>query len=82
MAINGEYDRPNARTHRMARELADFTNLVLPGKGHLSAMMAGFIPDEYVEGYAAFVARNDRRRRIVKECNLRTNPGGACAREG
>ncbi|MBR7620726.1 alpha/beta hydrolase [Phenylobacterium sp. 20VBR1] len=59
MAINGEYDRPNARTHRMARELADFTNLVLPGKGHLSAMMAGFIPDEYVEGYAAFVARND-----------------------
>ena len=45
--------------HRMARELKDFTNLVLPGKGHLSAMMAGFIPDEYVEGYAAFVARNN-----------------------
>ena len=59
MAINGEYDRPNARTHRLARELKDFTNLVLPGKGHLSAMMAGFIPDEYVEGYAAFVAHNN-----------------------
>ena len=61
MAINGEYDRPNARTHRLARELGDFTNLVLPGKGHLTAMMAGFIPDAYVEGYAAFVAANNPR---------------------
>ena len=23
MAINGEYDRPNARTHRLAREVRD-----------------------------------------------------------
>jgi pimeloyl-ACP methyl ester carboxylesterase len=61
MAINGEYDRPNARTHRLAREVRDFTNLVLPGKGHLTAMMAGFIPSEYVEGYATFVARNNPR---------------------
>jgi pimeloyl-ACP methyl ester carboxylesterase len=59
MAINGEYDRPNARTHRLARELADFTNLVLPGKGHLTAMMAGFIPRAYIDGYAAFIARNN-----------------------
>ena len=43
----------------MARELADFTNLVLPGKRHLTAMMAGFIPGAYVEGYAAFIARNN-----------------------
>jgi pimeloyl-ACP methyl ester carboxylesterase len=61
MAINGEYDRPNARTHRLAREVRDFTNLVLAGKGHLTAMMAGFIPPEYVEGYAAFVVRNNPR---------------------
>jgi pimeloyl-ACP methyl ester carboxylesterase len=59
MAINGEYYRPNARTHRLAREVADFTNLVLPGKGHLTAMMAGFIPPEYIKGYAAFVAANN-----------------------
>ena len=59
MAINGEYDRPNARTHRLAREVGDFTNLVLKGRGHLTAMMAGFIPDEYIEGYAAFVVRNN-----------------------
>ncbi len=61
MAINGEYDRPNARTHRLAREVRDFTNLVLAGKGHLTAMMAGFIPPEYIEGYAAFVVRNNPR---------------------
>ena len=59
MAINGEYDRPNHRTHRMARELADFTNLVLPGKGHLTAMMAGFIPQAYIDGYAAFIVRHN-----------------------
>jgi pimeloyl-ACP methyl ester carboxylesterase len=59
MAINGEYDRPNARTHRLAREIADFTSLVLAGKGHLTAMMAGFIPTEYIEGYAAFVQKNN-----------------------
>ena len=59
MAINGEYDRPLAKTHRLWRELDDFTNLVLAGKGHLTAMMAGFIPDAYVDGYAAFVRRNN-----------------------
>ncbi|MDD3836404.1 MAG: alpha/beta hydrolase [Phenylobacterium sp.] len=59
MAINGEYDRPNARTHRLAREVKDFTNVVLPGKGHLTAMMAGFIPDLYIDSYAAFVARHN-----------------------
>jgi len=59
MAINGEFDRPNARTHRLAREVREFTNLVLKGRGHLTAMMVGFIPPEYIEGYAAFVARNN-----------------------
>ena len=43
MAINGEYDHPNARTHRLTREARNFTKLVLPSKGDLSAMMAGFI---------------------------------------
>jgi pimeloyl-ACP methyl ester carboxylesterase len=61
MAINGEYDRPNARTHRLAREVRDFTSLVLKGKGHLTAMMAGFIPLEYIDGYAAFVVANNPR---------------------
>lgn len=59
MAINGEFDRPLAKTHRLWRELDDFTNLVLPGKGHLSAVMKDFIPQAYVDGMAAFIARNN-----------------------
>jgi pimeloyl-ACP methyl ester carboxylesterase len=59
MAINGEFDRPLAKTHRLWRELDDFTNLVLPGKGHLSAVMKGFIPEAYIAGMAAFIARNN-----------------------
>ena len=59
MAINGEYDRPRMRTHRFWRELPNFTNVVLPGKGHLTAMMAGFIPDLYIDSYAAFIAGNN-----------------------
>ncbi len=61
MAINGEFDRPLAKTHRLWRELDDFTNLVLAGKGHLSAVMKGFIPDAYIDGMAAFIARNNPR---------------------
>jgi pimeloyl-ACP methyl ester carboxylesterase len=61
MAINGEFDRPLAKTHRLWRELDDFTNLVLPGKGHLSAVMQGFIPQAYIDGMAAFIERNNPR---------------------
>lgn len=61
MAINGEFDRPLAKTHRLWRELDDFTNLVLPGKGHLSAVMQGFIPEAYIDGIAAFIQRNNPR---------------------
>lgn len=61
MAINGEFDFPLAKTHRLWRELDDFTNLVLPGKGHLSAVMAGFIPPAYIDGMAAFIERNNPR---------------------
>ena len=35
----------------------NFTNIVLPGKGHFSAMMAGFIPQAY--GNAAFIVANN-----------------------
>jgi pimeloyl-ACP methyl ester carboxylesterase len=59
MAINGEFDRPISKTHRMWRELDNFTNLVLPGKGHLSAVMEGLIPKEYVDGYRDFIVANN-----------------------
>ncbi len=68
MAINGQYDRPIARTHRLARELRDFTNVILPGKGHLTAMMEGFIPERYIEAYASFVAQHNPRAALLEPC--------------
>ena len=44
LAINGEFDGPNAKTARMHRELKNFKGVVLPGKSHLTAIMAGYIP--------------------------------------
>jgi pimeloyl-ACP methyl ester carboxylesterase len=57
LAVNGEFDGWRAKTHRMWRELPDFTNVVLPGKGHLSAVMAGFIPQAYIDAMVAFYNR-------------------------
>lgn len=59
LAVNGEYDRPMAKTHRMWRELDNFTNIVLPDCGHLSAVMEGFVPDAYVQGLAHFIKDNN-----------------------
>jgi pimeloyl-ACP methyl ester carboxylesterase len=61
LAVNGEYDRPFAKTHRMWRELSNFTNVVLPGKGHLSAVMKDFIPQQYIETMVAFITANNPR---------------------
>lgn len=59
LAINGEYDQPFAKTHRMWRELNDFTSVVLPGKSHLTAIVAGSMPPEYLEATLRFVNSND-----------------------
>jgi pimeloyl-ACP methyl ester carboxylesterase len=59
LAVNGEYDGPNAKTHRLERQLKNFTNVVLPGKGHLSAVMATTIPDEYVAAVRDFIVSNN-----------------------
>ncbi len=61
LAINGEFDRPRAKTHRMWRELPNFTNVVLPGKGHLSAVMAGLIPQQYIDSMVHFIRSNEPR---------------------
>jgi pimeloyl-ACP methyl ester carboxylesterase len=60
LAINGEFDRPNAKTHRMKRELANFTAVELPGKSHLTAIMAGYIPERYIDSLVSFINDNDR----------------------
>jgi pimeloyl-ACP methyl ester carboxylesterase len=62
LAINGELDRPIAKTHRMQRELVNFKSVVLPGKSHLTAIMAGYIPPEYTRALVAFIDANDKGR--------------------
>jgi len=37
LALNGGNDRPLAKTHRMWRELNDFTYVVIPGRNHMEA---------------------------------------------
>jgi len=37
LALNGGNDRPLAKTHRMWRELRDFTYVVMPGRNHMEA---------------------------------------------
>ena len=59
LAINGEYDRPFSKTHRLWRELRDFTNVVLPGKSHLTAIVAGSMPPEYLEATVRFIDSHD-----------------------
>jgi pimeloyl-ACP methyl ester carboxylesterase len=62
LAINGEFDRPLAKTVRMHRELRDFTNVVLPGKSHLTAIMVGYMPKEYLESVVRFINANDPKK--------------------
>ena len=59
LAINGQFDGPHAKTHRMQRELANFKAVVLPGKSHLTAIMAGYIPQQYIDSLVAFIDAND-----------------------
>lgn len=62
MAVNGEFDRPLAKTVRMHRELRNFTNVVLPGKSHLTAIAAPYMPKEYLESVVRFITVNDPKR--------------------
>jgi pimeloyl-ACP methyl ester carboxylesterase len=62
LAINGELDGPNGKTHRMQRELANFKSVVLPGKSHLTAIMAGYMPKEYITELVAFIDGNDKKQ--------------------
>jgi len=59
LALNGQYDSPNAKTHRMARELKNFKSVVLKGKSHLSSITPGFIPEEYIEELVAFITKHN-----------------------
>lgn len=60
LAINGELDRPHYKTTRMARELFNFTNVVLPGKSHLTAISVATIPRLYLDSLVGFINSHDQ----------------------
>lgn len=62
IAIVGEYDEPNRRTHRLQRELKNFKLTVLPGKTHLTAIAATSMPKEYLETLLKFINENDPKQ--------------------
>jgi pimeloyl-ACP methyl ester carboxylesterase len=60
LAINGEYDRPYSKTQRLWRELANFQNVVVPKKNHVSMIMVGGpMPPEYIDALTKFINAND-----------------------
>jgi pimeloyl-ACP methyl ester carboxylesterase len=60
LAINSEYDAPNAKTSRMARELAIFQIVILAGESHMSAAaIGGPMPSEYIESLVEFINAHD-----------------------
>ena len=60
IAINGEYDRPYSKSHRMWRELKNFTNVILPGRNHMTAIAVGVPMDEtYVREIVKFINAHD-----------------------
>lgn len=56
MTINGSDDAPFPKTVRMTRELKNYTNVILPGYGHMNAMQAG---TGYVENLLFFLQLHD-----------------------
>jgi pimeloyl-ACP methyl ester carboxylesterase len=62
LAINGEFDSPIAKTQRMQRELKNFKSVILPGKSHLTAIMAGYMPPLYTTTLVEFINANDPKQ--------------------
>ena len=60
IAINGTFDRPFSKTQRMWRELNHFTNVLLPGHNHMTAIaVGGPMPREYTDAMTRFINAND-----------------------
>lgn len=61
LAVNGSYDNPYRKTHRLWREAQIFQNVILPGKTHLTAIAAGAAPSQqYIDAIAKFIDMHDR----------------------
>src|SRR5262249_42306309 len=62
LAINGSFDNPYSKTHRLWREAKVFQNVVLPGKTHLTAIaVGGPMPLQYIEATTRFIDMYDER---------------------
>lgn len=59
LAVVGEYDTPYRKTHRLYRELHDFQLVILPGRGHMSSIVQGFMPPAYPEALTRFIVANN-----------------------
>jgi pimeloyl-ACP methyl ester carboxylesterase len=60
LAVNGSFDNPYRKTHRLWREAQTFQNVILPGKTHLTAIAAGAAPSQqYIDAIAKFIDAYD-----------------------
>lgn len=55
LALNGGNDRPLAKTHRMWRELKDFTYVVIPGRNHMEVCR----DPKFGDALARFIVANN-----------------------
>jgi len=61
IAINGSFDRPYSKTHRLWREASVFQNVILPGKTHLTAIaVGGPMPQQYIDAMVKFIDSYDK----------------------
>jgi pimeloyl-ACP methyl ester carboxylesterase len=62
LAVNGSFDNPYRKTHRLWREVQTFQNVILPGKTHLTAVAVGGEPVQpYVDAIARFIVMYDTK---------------------
>jgi len=62
LAVNGSFDNPYRKTHRLWREVQTFQNVILPGKTHLTAIAAGAPPSrQYIDAIAKFIDMYDSK---------------------
>ena len=60
LAINGAFDNPYSKTHRLWREAATFQNVILAGKTHLTAIaVGGPMPQQYIDAMVKFIDSYD-----------------------
>lgn len=60
IAINGSFDNPYSKTHRLWREARVFENVILEERTHLTAIAVGApMPPQYIDAMARFIDAND-----------------------